>query len=232
MIGVVIAAGEGTRMRPLTDDKPKPLLKVGGKPMLERCFDSLAEAGAEEFVVVVGYEKEKITERYGDAYDGIPITYAHQDEREGLAHALLQAEPCVEGDFLLAHGDNVFAPTAREDLRAVARSDADATLLVEEVSESVARSTGVVVTRGDRVVDVVERADDPPSKLSVVGFYRLPPSVFDACRNTEPSERGEHELADGLSRLAETHELRAVRLEGERVNVNRPEDVRAAEELI
>ena len=219
-------------MRPLTDDKPKPLVEVDGKPTLERCFESLAEAGAEEFVVVVGYRADELVERYRDEYDGIPITYAHQRERNGLAHALLQAEPYVEGDFLLMHGDNVFAPSARDDLREVARSDADATLLVEEVPESVARNTGVVVTRGDRVVEIVERADDPPSTLSVVGFYRLPTAVFDACRSTEPSERGEHELADALSLLADERDVGAVRLDGERVNVNRPEDIERAERML
>lgn len=216
----------------MTDDKPKPLVEVDGKPMLERCFDSLAEAGAEEFVVVVGYESEKIVEIYGDEYGGRRVRYAHQTERDGLAHALLQAEPYVEDDFLLAHGDNVFAPSAHDDLRAVARSDADATLLVEELTEEEARNTAVVVTREGSVVDIVERADEPPSTLSVVGFYALPPAVFDACRSTKESERGERELGDALSSLAETHDVRAVRLDGERVNVNSPEDIETAEEIL
>jgi len=232
MRGVVLAAGEGTRMRPLTDDKPKPLVEVGGKPILERCFDFLVDLNVGGLVVVVGYKKDKITERYGNEYNDIPVEYAHQDEREGLSHALLQAEPYVEDDFLLMHGDNVFAPSAHEDLREVARSDADATLLVEEVPDWKARNTAVVVTREDRVVDVVERADDPPSKLSVVGLYSLPPSVFDACRNTKPSERGEHELGDALSRLAESYDVRAVRLGGDRLNVNTSADIKRAELLM
>ena len=235
---VVLAAGEGTRMRPLTDDKPKPLVEIDGKPMLERCFDSIVDGCAgtsttvDSFVVVVGYESEEITERYGEEYDGRSVVYVHQEERKGLAHALLQAEPYIDDDFLLMHGDNVFAPSARENLRSVVRSDADATLLVEELPEEKARNTAVVVTRGDRVVDIDERDENPPSTLSVVGFYALPPAVFEACRRTEPSDRGERELGDALSLLADERDVRAVRLEGERVNVNRPEDVEKAERML
>jgi len=218
-------------MRPLTDYKPKPLVGVDGRPILERCFDVLVGLNVDNLVVVVGYEADEITQRYGDEYNGTPIAYAHQDEREGLAHALLQAEPYVENDFLLAHGDNVFAPSAHGDLREVARSDAEATLLVKEVSDEEARNTAVVVTHDDRVVDIVERADDP-SPTSPSSVSTLSPSIFDACRRTEPSERGEHVLGDALSLLAETCDVRAVRLDGERVNVNRPEDVEKAERML
>jgi glucose-1-phosphate thymidylyltransferase len=95
---------------------------------MERCFETLASVGAGEFVVVVGYMAEMIIERYGDEYHGRPITYARQRERKGLAHALLQAEQYAGGNFLLMHGDNVFAPSASNDLNSIARSDADAAL--------------------------------------------------------------------------------------------------------
>lgn len=238
MKAVVLAAGEGTRIRPLTDEKPKPLVEIDGKPMLERCFDTIVDGCAgtsrtvDSFVVVVGYKSDEITERYGGEYDGMSVVYAHQEERKGLAHALEQAESYVEDDFLLAHGDNVFAPSAHDDLRTVARSDADATLLLEELPEWKARNTAVVATRGDRVVDIVERDENPPSTLSVVGFYSLPPAVFEACRRTEPSDRGERELGDALASLADERDVRAVRLEGERINVNRPEDVERAERML
>jgi len=108
MQAVVLAAGKGTRLRPLTDDKPKVLVEVDGTPLLEDVFDNLIDCGATELVVVVGYKKEQIIDRYGDAYEGVPITYAHQREQLGLAHGILQAEPHVDGDFMLMLGDNVF----------------------------------------------------------------------------------------------------------------------------
>jgi len=232
MKAVILAAGEGTRLRPLTDSKPKPLVEVAGKPMLEHCFDSLADAGAESFVVVVGYMAGEICEAYGDEYDGMPITYAHQREQKGLAHALVQAEPYVNQDFLLMHGDNVFAESAHADLREVAGSDADAALLVEQVTKSEACDSAVALTDNDRVTDVVERADNPPSDLAVVGFYLLPPAVFEACRRTKPSDRGERELGDALSFLSDDCDVTTVRLGGDRVNVNTPEDIERAESML
>ena len=83
MQAVVLAGGEGTRLRPLTDDKPKGMVEVDGEPILTHCFDQLVELGADELIVVVGYLKEKIIDHYGDAYEGVPITYAHQREQNG-----------------------------------------------------------------------------------------------------------------------------------------------------
>ena len=77
MQAVVLAAGKGTRLRPLTEDKPKVLVEVNDKPLIEDVFDNLIEVGATEFIAVVGYQKEQIIERYGDEYEGVPITYAH-----------------------------------------------------------------------------------------------------------------------------------------------------------
>ncbi|WP_293026651.1 nucleotidyltransferase family protein, partial [Natronococcus sp.] len=98
MQAVVLAAGEGTRLRPLTEDKPKGLVEVDEKPIITHCLDRLVELGASEFVIVVGYLKEKIIDHYGDEYRGVPITYAHQREQKGLAHALLCVEEHIDDD--------------------------------------------------------------------------------------------------------------------------------------
>ncbi len=89
MQAVVLAAGKGTRLQPLTDDKPKVLVKVNGTPLIEDVFDNLIDAGATDLIVVVGYKAEQIIDQYGDAYRDVPITYAHQREQLGLAHAIL-----------------------------------------------------------------------------------------------------------------------------------------------
>ena len=133
MQAVVLAAGKGTRLRPLTDDKPKVLVEVDGTPLLEDVMDNLIEIGATEFVLVVGYMKEKIIERYGDEYEGIPITYAHQREQLGLAHAILQAEPHIDDDFMLMLGDNVFRANLGDVINRQQEARADAAFLVEEV---------------------------------------------------------------------------------------------------
>ncbi len=113
MQAVVLAAGKGTRLRPLTEDKPKVLVEVDGKPLIEDVFDNLLEIGVTELVVVVGYQKEQIIERYGDEYEDVPITYTHQREQLGLAHAILQAEPHVDDDFVLMLGTISSGRTSR-----------------------------------------------------------------------------------------------------------------------
>ena len=106
MYGVVLAAGRGTRMRPLTDRRPKPLLPVGDRPLLERVFDTAADV-VDEFVVVTGYRGEAIRETVGDSYRGHPVHYVEQAEALGTAHAVAQAEPVVDDDFLVLNGDVV-----------------------------------------------------------------------------------------------------------------------------
>lgn len=215
-------------MGSLTADRPKPLVEVAGRPLLEHCFDALGFADA--FVVVVGHRGEQIRTRYGEHYRGTPVRYVDQSEPLGLADAVLRAEPEIEGPFVSLNADNVF----RADLGRVAtthrESAADATLLVERVSSEVARTSGVVVRdEAGRVERVVEKPEDPPSRLVQTGFFAFDPSVFDACRGLDPSDRGEYELSDAMSRLAETGRVETVELSGWRVNVNTPADVARVE---
>lgn len=92
MDGLVFAAGEGTRPRPLTDDTPKPLLTVGGRPILTHCLDTLVDLDVDRLVIVVGYRGDAIVDPYGDEFRG-PIEYARQENRSGMAHALLPPNP-------------------------------------------------------------------------------------------------------------------------------------------
>ncbi|NHN48694.1 sugar nucleotidyltransferase [Halostella sp. JP-L12] len=234
MDAVVLAAGEGTRLRPQTETRPKGLVEVAGKPLLTHCFDALHGLGIDELVVVVGYRKSDIVDRYGDAYGDVPITYVHQREQRGLAHALLRAEPHVDDDFALMLGDNVF----RADLTAAVDrhrdTGADATLLVEEVSEAEAGTTGVVETAPDgEVVSLVEKPDDPPSTLVQTGFFVFSPAVFHACHLVRPSDRGEYELTDAIDLLLRSgRRVETVELDGWRVNVNAEADIEDAERRI
>jgi glucose-1-phosphate thymidylyltransferase len=234
MKAIVPAAGRGTRLRPLTDDRPKGLVEVGGRPILTHCFERLLETGVEELVVVVGYRKEMLLEEYGDDFRGVPIRYVHQREPRGLAHAVGLAGPHVEEDCVVLNGDNVFGTPITPALERQHRPDVDATILVEEASRTVAKTTGVVATddRG-RVVDLVEKPDDPSSRTVTTGCYVVPGEIFEACRLVRPSERGEYELTDAIAVLvAAGLTVEAVELEGWRVNVNTPEDRDRAERML
>lgn len=231
---VVPAAGRGTRLRPLTDDRPKGLVEVAGEPILSHCFDRLVAVGVEEIVVVVGYRAGQIVETYGRSYRTVPIRYVHQREQQGLAHAVALAEPHVDGDLVVLNGDNVFGSPIRPAVERQRSPGVDATILVEEVPEARAATTGVVTTDGeDRVTDLVEKPDDPPATTVTTGCYVLPPDVFEACRLLRPSDRGEYELTDAVSVLvAAGLTVEAVRLSGWRINVNTPADRDSAEERL
>jgi len=234
MDGVVLAAGEGTRMRPLTADRPKALVEVAGQPLLEHAFDALLSVGVDRLVVVVGYRGEDILARYGDGYHETPVECVEQAERLGTAHALAQALPAVEPPVVVLNGDNV----CRANLDAVVtrhhETDAAATLLVESVSRDQARETGVVETDADgRPTGFVEKPDEPPSTLVTRGFYAFGPAIGSAIERIEPSERGEYELADAVDvLLGDGAGVELVELAGWCHNVNKPEDIDRVEERL
>ena len=226
---VVPAAGEGTRLRPLTVDRPKALVEIGEEPLLARVFDAVAPLDVSELVVVVGYRAGDVLDRFGESYAGTPIRYVHQRERRGLGHAVGLAEPHVEGDFLVVNGDNVIDADLRPVLAHHRETGASATLPVQPVDRETARGTGVVVVEDGRVRSVVEKPDDPPSRLALAGVFVLPPATFDALRRVAPSQRGEIELPDAIDRLVEAgHHVETVEFPGWRLNVNTPADVEAA----
>jgi glucose-1-phosphate thymidylyltransferase len=231
MKAVVLAAGKGTRLRPLTDDTPKAMVEVAGRPLLDHVFEQLLGLGISEFVVVVGYRKQRIIDRYEDEFRGVPITYAHQREQLGLAHALLQAEPYVDEPFALMLGDNVFRANLGDVVERQRRGDVDSAFLVEEVPPSEAGRYGVCETNGQgEIVEVIEKPDDPPSNLVMTGFYTFSPAIFHACHLVRPSDRGEYELPDTIDLLLESgRTIDAIPMEGWRVDVGYPEDRDRAE---
>lgn len=231
MNAVVLAAGMGTRLRPLTDDKPKGMVEVDGKPILTHCFEQLAKLGAEELLVVVGYKKEAIISHYGDGFNGIPITYAHQREQKGLAHALLTVEKYITADFMLMLGDNVFRANLADVVECQRENHTDAAFLVEEVPLEKAGRYGVCDTNDDgEVAQVLEKPEDPPTNLVLTGFHTFSPSIFHACHLVQPSARGEYELSEAVDLLLHSgRTIDAVEMDGWRIDVGYPEDRDKAE---
>jgi glucose-1-phosphate thymidylyltransferase long form len=234
MKAVVIAAGEGTRLRPLTEDKPKGMVEVAGSPILTHCFENLVALGAEELIVVVGYKKEKIVSHYDDEFEGVPITYTHQREPRGIAHALLTAEEHVDDDFMMMLGDNIFDANLQDVVNRQAEQRADAAFLVEEVPWEEAGRYGVCDTnRYGEIVEVVEKPDDPPSNLVMTGFYTFTPAIFHACHLVQPSGRDEYEISDAIDLLIHSgRTIDAIRMDGWRIDVGYPEDRDEAERRI
>lgn len=229
MQGVVPAAGRGTRLRPLTDDQPKALVRVAGTPLLTHVFETLSPH-VDGYVVVVGYLGDRIREHYGETYDDRPIIYVEQPTLRGLAHAIQQAEPAVYGPFLQLNGDNVLRGNLGDVVRTHRRTDADATLLVEDVDRERAKRGGVVRIEDGEVTGLVEKPDDPPTTLATTGCFAFSPRIFEACRAIDHSDRGEYELPDAIEWvLNHGGRIETVELDGWRVNVNTDADIERAE---
>jgi glucose-1-phosphate thymidylyltransferase len=234
MQALVPAAGEGTRLRSLTADRPKGLVAVAGRPLLAHVFATLAELGVDEIVVVIGYEGEQIRDRFGGAFRGVPLTYVVQPERRGLAHAVALAAPHLDGDFVLHNGDNVTDANLDDLLDGHRSADAIGTALVESVSPARAAQAGVFETdRSGAVTGLVEKPTDPPSTRIPRGVWVFDRRVVHACALVRPGRTGERELSDAVDLcLSAGWAVETVDLEGWVRNVNTPADVEAVEDRL
>ena len=212
---VVLCAGEGSRLRPLTFSRPKHLLPVAGKPILGWALEAIRDAGIREVGVVVGHHAEAVR-RYvgsGDTW-GLSVEYIAQLQPLGLAHAVLVARDYVQDEpFLVYLGDNLFEDGIQPFVAHLGRNDWDAGLLLKAVDDP--SRFGVARVSGDRVVGVAEKPVHPDSNLAIVGVYAFRASIFDAISRIEPSPRGELEITDAIGLLvAEGRSVRGSELQG------------------
>ena len=217
MYGVVLAAGRGTRMRPLTDRRPKPLLPVGDRTLIEYVFDTALDV-VDEFVVVTGYRGEAIRETLGGSYRDHPVTYVRQEDPLGTAHAIAQAAPVVDDDFLVLNGDVVVDASLPQVL-----ADADGTAIAAtEVADP--RAYGVLSTTDEGLLaGIVEKPTDPPTNLANVGCYVFEPDVFEHIERTPKSERGEYEITTTIELLLDDgYRIDVASYEGTWLDVGRP----------
>lgn len=203
MKAVVLCAGAGVRLRPLTHVRPKHLLPVGGRAVLDWVLCDLADAGVSEVVMVVPTEARLLREFVGDGGRwGLRASYVVQPEPRGLAHALGCARAAIADDerFLMYLGDDLLDRGVVADFVAdFAEGDADASLVVKPVPDP--RAFGVVVLEDGRVRRLVEKPQDPPSDLAIVGVYGFGPAIWEALDGLQPSARGELEITDAIDRL-------------------------------
>ncbi len=199
---VILAAGQGTRMRPLTDRRPKPMLPVADRPLMAHTADAAVEAGATELLLVVGYEADAVRGYFGDEYRNTPVRYAVQAEQRGTAHAVRAAREYIEGAFAVLNGDDIYDPDSVT--RLFEGGPAVGTYEVENP-----RPYGVFDIADGVVEGIVEKPADPPSNRVNVGAYVLPAEAR-GWLDVEESERGEEEITDVLARVVDERSVRAV----------------------
>ncbi len=230
---VLLAAGRGTRLGALTADRPKPMVPLLGKPVIEHIMLRLANVGLTEFVLVVGYRAEALQSYFGDgARWGWRIAYALQPTPNGTGAALAQARDLAGSAPVLASYGDILTDDAnyRRLLEDYTRSPCAAVVGINAVEDVSAGSA--VTLEGDHILKVVEK---PPrgttdSHWNLAGASVYGPAIWDAVAALKPSARGEYELTDAIGALiASSQEVRASKFTGFWSDIGTPEALRAAE---
>ncbi len=224
MQAVILAAGKGIRMYPLTVSRPKPLIEVANKPVLEHNLEQMLGL-VEEAIIIVGYKKDQIINRFGDNYKGLKIKYVVQEKQLGTGHAVLTAEKLINNKFLVLNGDDLFS---RKDM--VNLSKYDNCILVKYKEDPSA--FGAVVVEKGLVKDIVEKSKKVISHLVNTGMYSFSPEVFEILKKIEPSVRGEYELTDAVKVLAREGKMHYEEVQGYWIPVGYPWHILEATEKL
>ncbi len=223
---VVLAAGIGKRMRPLTYHRPKPMVYLLNKPLVQHVVEGLRDAGVEEILLVVGYMREVVERHFGDGSSfGVKVFYILQEKQLGTGHAARLAEDFVgDEDFLLTFGDIIVPPeTYRREIELFFEKDADAVIGVNPLPiESVKQGASVIVDEEGRLLEIIEKPEDPKSDLNNSGVFVFKNEIFDYIRNLRLSARGEYELTDAIRQLALKGKVYTYRIEEYWSDVGRP----------
>ena len=233
-LAVVLAAGYGRRLRPLTDDRSKAMLPVAGTPMVERVLEMLACGGCDHFIVVVHPgDQELIALLRQPGWQG-RVELAYQEQRLGMAHALGCAAHAIHADgasgLILASCDNVYPEDHLPALMAKWREPGvDAVLTLMRVQAEQIPTLAVVAMEDGRVTRIVEKPcpQDAPSDLGVPALYAVPASILAYLPQVAPSPRGEYEFQDALQYLISDGGRVGGVLTGSRMTLTQPMDLLA-----
>jgi len=223
---VILAAGRGTRMRELTNDVPKPMIVVRGKPVLQHIIEGLRDGGVRECLIVVGYRADTVRKFFGDgSRDNVSIQYAMQTVQDGTGRVVELARDFVgNSPFILSYGDILISP---ENYKSVVNlpNNLEAIITVTR-GEDVTKGGAVFLDDEMDLVDLREKPKpgEPTSPWYNAGLYAFRPSIFEFIARLKPSPRGEYELTDAIRDLAQSgRTVQALELTGEWADVRDPE---------
>ncbi len=232
---VICAAGKGTRMGELSQDKPKHLIEVNGKPFLAYVLDNLLEAGYKDITLIVGYQGQSIEEFLKEYKYNVKVInqfeFFNFNEKNGTAVPLMCVKDINE-QFLYVSGDNYYSA---EDLKAINIDDEFS--YVSGIENEHPENFGVLVADGEFLTKIVEkplqlgsgRAKEFFGNLINVSMYKFTPEIFDKLGQIEKSPRGEYEITDAVSLLAKEKGVKINKINGFWMDFGRPEDVKKLE---
>jgi bifunctional UDP-N-acetylglucosamine pyrophosphorylase/glucosamine-1-phosphate N-acetyltransferase len=200
MQAIILAAGRGTRLQPLTDTTPKAMLSINGKPMLQIILEQVKTVGVTEVVIIVNYLKDHIKTYFGNGSKmGLKITYVEQPELRGSADAIARAEKHItDKRFLVIACDSLFETHL---LKRLLKHTSPGVFTCTEVEDG--RRYGILMTEGKKVVKIIEKPENPPTNLANLSVYILPHEIFKACREVKPGPKGEYWLPEAIQMLIE-----------------------------
>ena len=223
---VILAAGRGTRMRELTNDVPKPMIEVRGKPVLQHIVQGLRDAGVRKFLIIVGYHAEAVRNFFGNGRShNVAIEYATQTVQDGTGRVVNLARDFTDASpFVLSYGDILISPANYKHVVGLP-DDVEAVITVTR-GEDVSKGGAVLVNEQMELVDLREKPKpgEPTSPWYNAGLYAFRPSIFEFIEKLKPSPRGEYELTDAIRDLAHSgRKVRAIELTGEWADLRDPE---------
>jgi len=200
---VILAAGEGKRMHPLTYTRPKVMLPIANKPFLEWNLLNAIDAGIKDFVFAVGYKSEMVRNYFGNGEKwNINIEYINQGKALGTAHAIGMVEKFVD-DFIVLCGDTIFG---KNDIKNIAQKENSMGLLEVENPDDY----GIVEIKGKNVVKIYEKMDEPFSNVINAGIYHFNKKIFYYIKKTDKSPRGEYEITDSINLFVKEQTIRGI----------------------
>lgn len=228
---VILAAGRGTRMKELTDELPKPMVRVKGTPILETIVRGLVANGVDRVLIVVGWRKEVIVDHFGDGSAfGCAIEYIEQVVQDGTGRVVELAKDFAGADpFVLSYGDILVPEESYAPLVDFTGVDGKLTVKIDQD----VRKGGAVFVEDGRVTDLIEKPAEgqPTSPYYNAGIYAFSPRIFDYTAKLELSPRGEYELTDAIAaQVRDGLRIAAVELAGEWADVRDPEVLRELNE--
>lgn len=238
MLAVLLAAGKGTRLHPLTDHRSKAMMPIAGKPMIERVLEMLRRGGASHFIVVAHPDHRPLIEHLRQPPWAEQVRLTYQEQRLGMAHAVEQVAPLIRdadvSAFLLASSDNLFPEGHVAALVDGQRQDdSDAALTLMWVPRDEAPATAVVRLQGGRVTDIIEKPQPEAipgygrahEALGAPSLYALSTRVLDYLREVPVSPRGEREFTDALRLLIDDGGDVRGEMVSKRMTLTHPQDL-------
>ncbi len=219
---VILAAGKGTRLRPLTENCPKPLVTVQGKPLLTHIIEALPSA-VDEIIIVVGYLGHMIEAHYGSEYQGKKVTYVQQEEQLGTAKALWLCKDLIQGRFLFLFADDIHGKDDLARATSFIRS-----MLVSTVSQP--EKFGIVVRNPDGTLGMmIEKPEHAPSNCASTGAMVLDDHIFEF--EPQTPVKGEYYLTEVIERYAQKYPIAVVE-QNLWIPIGYPEDIIRAETIL